>query len=168
MNLVANSSFCLKANKDEKVNKAIDEKEEEVIGIPLIKYGETSFFLQHVETNNWLSYKSYETKKRGVGRVEEKQAILSEEGKMDDGLEFFRSQVEEAKTARVIRKCEFLFNKFVAILNLLQMKRGLSRGNSQFGHTSSNSQLHKMQTKLTESDQQEMVMCLEDLISYFW
>lgn len=166
---VAKTAFSLRANKDEKKEKANerDEKDEELIGIPLIKYGDTSFFLQHMDTNFWLSYKSYETKKRGVGRVEEKQAILSEEGKMDDGLEFSRSQEEEAKTARVIRKCEFLFNKYISILNLLQTKRGLARGNSQFGHTSSNTQLNRTQTKLTESDQQEMVMCLEDLIAYF-
>lgn len=166
---VANSAFCVKQEKDEKKEKANerDEKEEELIGIPLIKYGDTSFFLQHVDTEFWLSYKSYETKKRGVGRVEEKQAILSEEGKMDDGLEFSRSQEEEAKTARVIRKCGFLFNKFILVLTSLQTKRGLSRGNSQFGHSTSNSQLNKTQTKLTESDQEEMVMCLSDLISYF-
>lgn len=135
--------------------------------MPLIKYGDTTVYLQHIKTNTWLSYKSYETKKRGVGRVEEKQAILHSEGKMDDGIEFSRSQEEEAKTARVIRKCEYLFNRFITILNLLQSKRGLSRGNSQFGYTSSDSQLHKLQTKLTEKDQEEMVMCLEDLIIYF-
>ena len=163
---VANSAFCLRLNKDDKKIQ-IDEKEEEVIGAPLIKYGDTSFIIQHIESGYWLSYKSYETKKRGVGRVEEKQAILSEEGKMDDGLEFSRSQEEEAKTARVIRKCESLFNRFIGILNLLQTKRGLSRGNSQFGHTSSNTQLNRTQTKLTESDQEEMIMCLEDLIAYF-
>uniref|UniRef100_A0AAN0LPN8 Ryanodine receptor n=1 Tax=Polyphagotarsonemus latus TaxID=1204166 RepID=A0AAN0LPN8_9ACAR len=163
---VAKTAFCLRQNKDDK-KMVIDEKEEEVIGSPLIKYGDTSFFLQHIDTGFWLSYKSYETKKRGVGRVEEKQAILSEEGKMDDGLEFSRSQEEEAKTARVIRKCEIMFNKFIATLNSLQLKKGLSRGSSQFGHTSSNTQLNKSQTKLSESDQEEMVMCLEDLIAYF-
>ncbi|CAN7995337.1 unnamed protein product, partial [Ixodes pacificus] len=41
------------------------------------------------------------------------QAIMSEEGKMDDGLEFSRAQVEESRTARVIRKCGSLFNKFI-------------------------------------------------------
>lgn len=29
----------------------------------------------------WVSYKSYETKKKGVGKVEEKQAMLHEEGR---------------------------------------------------------------------------------------
>lgn len=58
-------------------------------------------------------FRSYETKKKGVGKVEEKQAILHEEGKMDDGLDFSRSQEEESKTARVIRKCSSLFTKFI-------------------------------------------------------
>lgn len=48
-----------------------------------------------------------------MGKVEEKQAILHEEGKMDDGLDFSRSQEEESKTARVIRKCSSLFTKFI-------------------------------------------------------
>jgi len=56
---------------------------------------------------------AYETKKKGLGKVEEKQAILHEEGKMDDGCEFSRSQEEESRTARVIRKCSSLFTKFI-------------------------------------------------------
>lgn len=58
-------------------------------------------------------YKAYETKKKGVGKVEEKQAVLHEEGKMDDGLDFSRSQEEESRTARVIRKCSSLFTQFI-------------------------------------------------------
>lgn len=58
-------------------------------------------------------FQSYETKKKGVGKVEEKQAVLHEEGKMDDGLDFSRSQEEESRTARVIRKCSSLFTKFI-------------------------------------------------------
>lgn len=131
---VAATAFCLRTNKDEK-RFVIDEKEEEVLGAPLIKYGDTSFFLQHVESGYWLSYRSYETKKRGVGRVEEKQAILSEEGKMDDGLEFSRSQEEEAKTARVIRKCEIMFSRFIGSLNALLSSKSLNRQNSTFEHS---------------------------------
>ncbi len=48
--------------------------------------------------------------------MEEKQAILHEEGKMDDGLEFSRSQEEESRTARVIRKCSSLFNRFITYI----------------------------------------------------
>jgi ryanodine receptor 2 len=58
-------------------------------------------------------FQSYETKKKGVGKVEEKQAVLHEEGKMDDGLDFSRSQEEESRTARVIRKCSSLFTNFI-------------------------------------------------------
>jgi len=65
-----------------------------------------------------LAIKTYETKKKGVGKVEEKQAILHEEGKMDDGLEFSRSQEEESRTARVIRKCSSLFNKFITYVHV--------------------------------------------------
>jgi hypothetical protein len=57
---------------------------------------------------------SYETKKKGLGKVEEKQAVLHEEGKMDDGLDFSRSQEEESRTARVIRKCSSLFTQFIS------------------------------------------------------
>ena len=39
-----------------------------------IKYGDTFVFLQHMKTGLWLSYQTFETKKRGVGRVEEKKA----------------------------------------------------------------------------------------------
>lgn len=62
---------------------------------------------------------SYETKKKGVGKVEEKQAVLHEEGKMDDGLDFSRSQEEESRTARVIRKCSSLFTQFIKYVLLL-------------------------------------------------
>ncbi len=72
---VENTGFCLRPNKDDK-KIVLDEKEEEVIGSPLIKYGDTTVFLQHLETGLWLSYRTYETKKRGVGKVEEKQVII--------------------------------------------------------------------------------------------
>ncbi|GIY59263.1 ryanodine receptor [Caerostris extrusa] len=92
--------------------------------------------------------KTYETKKRGVGKVEEKQAIMSEEGKMDDGLEFSRSQEEESRTARVIRKCSFLFNKFIQGLDSLQKQQGEV-------------------VQFTSADLEEVIFCLEDLIAYF-
>lgn len=55
-----------------------------------------------------------QVRKKGVGLVEQKQVVLHEEGKMDDGLTFSRSQEEEARTAGVIRKCTILFNQFIA------------------------------------------------------
>ncbi|XP_035212318.1 ryanodine receptor-like isoform X2 [Stegodyphus dumicola] len=144
---VAATAFGLRQTKDDK-KIVLDEKEEEVLGSPLIKYGDTTVFLQHQETGLWLSYRTYETKKRGVGKVEEKQAIMSEEGKMDDGLEFSRSQEEESRTARVIRKCSFLFNKFIVGLDSLQREQ-----NEAF--------------KFTAADLEEVIHCLEDLIAYF-
>uniref|UniRef100_T1JNF8 Ryanodine receptor n=1 Tax=Strigamia maritima TaxID=126957 RepID=T1JNF8_STRMM len=145
------TTFCLKHTKDDiKGQKdALDDKDIEVLGQPLIKYGDTTVFLQHCATKLWLSYKSFETKKKGVGKVEEKQAILSEEGKMDDGIEFSRAQVEESRTARVIRKCGALFDKFIEGLDNLQ--EGGDQGGDIF-----------RQLNLSE-----MVMLLEDLINYF-
>lgn len=83
-----------------------------------------------------------------MGKVEEKQAVLHEEGKMDDGLDFSRSQEEESRTARVIRKCSSLFTQFISGLEALQIDR---RASMFFQSVNLN----------------EMVMCLEDLINYF-
>ncbi|KAG8184852.1 hypothetical protein JTE90_012099 [Oedothorax gibbosus] len=144
---VAATAFGLWQTKDDK-KVVLDEKEEEVLGSPLIKYGDTTVFLQHQETGLWLSYRTYETKKRGVGKVEEKQAIMSEEGKMDDGLEFSRSQEEESRTARVIRKCSSVFNKFITGLDSLQKEQSEA-------------------IQFTSADLEEVIHCLEDLIAYF-
>jgi len=38
-----------------------------------LKYGDSVAFMQHCSTGLWLSYQTFETKKRGVGRVEEKK-----------------------------------------------------------------------------------------------
>lgn len=109
---IAVSTFCLRHEKDD-IKIVLEDKDLEIIGSPIIKYGDSTVIVQHSESGLWLSYKSYETKKKGVGKVEEKQAVLHEEGKMDDGLDFSRSQEEESKTARVIRKCSSLFTKFI-------------------------------------------------------
>lgn len=116
---IATTTFCLRQEKDDE-KKVLEDKDLEVIGSPIIKYGDTTVIVQHCESSLWLSYKSYETKKKGVGKVEEKQAILHEEGKMDDCLDFSRSQEEESKTARVIRKCSSLFTQFITyVLNMI-------------------------------------------------
>lgn len=115
------STFCLRHEKDDQ-KVVLEDKDLEVIGSPIIKYGDSTVIMQHSESGLWLSYKSYETKKKGVGKVEEKQAILHEEGKMDDGLDFSRSQEEESKTARVIRKCSSLFTKFITwVFSLIEL-----------------------------------------------
>ncbi|XKL68210.1 hypothetical protein PGB90_003701 [Kerria lacca] len=143
----ATSTFCLRQEKDDQ-KIVLEDKDLEVIGLPIIKYGDSTVLLQHSETGLWLTYKSYETKKKGVGKVEEKQAVLHEEGKMDDGLDFSRSQEEESRTARVIRKCSSLFTQFITGLENLQTNR--------------RSSVFCANVNLTE-----MVMCLEDLINYF-
>lgn len=40
------------------------------------------------------------------------------EGHMDDGLTFSRSQEEESKSARVIRKCTSLILRFVKLVQI--------------------------------------------------
>uniref|UniRef100_A0A0A9WDJ1 Ryanodine receptor 44F n=2 Tax=Lygus hesperus TaxID=30085 RepID=A0A0A9WDJ1_LYGHE len=141
------STFILRVEKDDQ-KVVMEDKDLEVIGAPIIKYGDTTVLVQHCESGLWVTYKSFETKKKGVGKVEEKQAVLHEEGKMDDGLDFSRSQEEESRTARVIRKCSSLFHKFIKGLEELQ----LNRRHSLFCAT---------------VNLNEMVMCLEDLINYF-
>ncbi|XP_063919785.1 ryanodine receptor isoform X1 [Zophobas morio] len=143
----ATTAFCLRQEKDDQ-KVVLEDKDLEVIGTAIIKYGDSTVIVQHSESGLWLSYKSYETKKKGVGKVEEKQAVLHEEGKMDDGLDFSRSQEEESRTARVIRKCSSLFTQFINGLETLQMNRRHS--------------VFFLAVNLNE-----MVMCLEDLINYF-
>ncbi|XP_043499298.1 ryanodine receptor isoform X4 [Polistes fuscatus] len=144
---IETSTFWLRQEKDDQ-KIILEDKDLEVIGMPIIKYGDSTVIMQHSTTCLWVSYKSYETKKKGVGKVEEKQAVLHEEGKMDDGLDFSRSQEEESRTARVIRKCSSLFTQFITGLETLQINR---RASMFFQNVNLN----------------EMVMCLEDLINYF-
>ncbi|XP_058809913.1 ryanodine receptor [Phymastichus coffea] len=153
------STFWFRQEKDDQ-KIVLEDKDLEVIGTPIIKYGDSTVIMQHAHLCLWVSYKkparkkfqvatqSYETKKKGVGKVEEKQAVLHEEGKMDDGLDFSRSQEEESRTARVIRKCSSLFSQFISGLEMLQEDR---RASIFFQNVNLN----------------EMVMCLEDLINYF-
>ena len=54
--------------------KFSERREDEGMGSGDIKYGDTFVFLQHMKSSLWLSYQTFETKKRGVGRVEEKKA----------------------------------------------------------------------------------------------
>jgi ryanodine receptor 2 len=43
------------------------------MGTADVKYGDSLVYVQHMKTGLWLSYQIFETKKRGVGRVEEKK-----------------------------------------------------------------------------------------------
>ena len=144
---LANSCFYLREEKDD--NKVIlEEKDLEIIGVATVQYDDKEVIVQHIESGLWMSYRTYQVRKPGVGLVEEKQVILHEEGRMDDGVAFSRSQEEEAKTARIIRKCSALFNYFL---------RGLD--------TMTENQRHSGFFRMI--DLGEMVGCLEDLVNYF-
>ena len=53
--------------------KFSEQREDEGMGTADIKYGDSLVYMQHMKTGLWLSYQTFETKKRGVGRVEEKK-----------------------------------------------------------------------------------------------
>ena len=53
--------------------KFVEQRDDEGMGTSDIKYGDSLVYMQHMKTGMWLSYQTYETKKRGVGRVEEKK-----------------------------------------------------------------------------------------------
>lgn len=136
--------FCLVQTKDEKKQQG-DAREDEGMGHADLKYGDSVVFLQHVDSGLWLSYVTFETKKRGVGRVEEKKAIMLLEGHMDDGFTFSRAQEEESRSARVIRKCQSLFNRALDAL------KTDGRNSNAWARISLS----------------EVIKCLEDLIDYF-
>ncbi|KAH3855008.1 hypothetical protein DPMN_097568 [Dreissena polymorpha] len=56
--------------------KLAEGHEDEGMGKCDLKYGDSVVFIQHCATGLWLSYQTFETKKRGVGRVEEKKVSV--------------------------------------------------------------------------------------------
>lgn len=52
----ASSTFCLRQEKDDQ-KVVLEDKDLEVIGAPIIKYGDSTVIVQHCETSLWLSYK---------------------------------------------------------------------------------------------------------------
>lgn len=52
----ASSAFCLRQEKDDQ-KIVLEDKDLEVIGAPIIKYGDSTVIVQHSETGLWLSYK---------------------------------------------------------------------------------------------------------------
>ncbi|VEL11165.1 unnamed protein product [Protopolystoma xenopodis] len=106
--------FYIKQTKDDK--KRGEEHEEEGMGEPDLRVGETLAYLQHVATGRWLSYETFETKKRGRGRFEEKRAVLLVEGHMDDVFSLVRGQDEEQKSAAAIRRSTVVFTDFIRAL----------------------------------------------------
>ena len=45
----------------------LEEKEEEGMGVAVIRYGETDAFIQHIDSQLWLSYQTSEVTKKGLG-----------------------------------------------------------------------------------------------------
>lgn len=52
----ASCAFCLRQEKDDQ-KVVLEDKDLEVIGAPIIKYGDSTVIVQHSETGLWLSYK---------------------------------------------------------------------------------------------------------------
>ncbi|CAI4225083.1 unnamed protein product [Auanema sp. JU1783] len=141
------TAFVMCQNKDPK-KQMLEEKEEEGMGTATIRYGETNAFIQHVKTQLWLSYQTSEVTKKGLGKVEEKKAVALKDGHMDDCYTFFMALEEESKSARVIRKCSSVLNRFLKGIEALQVE----------GNQSSD---------WTRVDLTEVLKLMEDLIDYF-
>lgn len=116
------------------------KRDVEGMGIPEIKYGESMCFVQHVSTSLWLTYASVDAKSARLGPLKRKvrvtsckftrirpqcftieadvcdlasQAILHQEGHMDDALTVARSQTAESQAARMIYSTAGLFTQFI-------------------------------------------------------
>jgi ryanodine receptor 2 len=142
-------TFILTPTKDDK--RSTEEEVEDGMGKPVIKYGDTLVYMQHVKSSMWLSYQTYETKKRGVGKVEEKKASVHPEGHMDDCFTIVRAQDEEARSALVIRKCMSLFTKFIRAMD---------------APTESNLNDYKVRY-WRKISLEKVLKCLEDMIEFF-
>ncbi|KAI1722893.1 RIH domain-containing protein [Ditylenchus destructor] len=144
---VNKTAFIMCQNKDAK-KQIIDEKDEEGMGAATIRYGETDAFIRHVQGEVWLTYKTSEVTKKGLGKVEEKKAIVHSEGHMDDCFTFFMALEEESKSARVIRKCSSVLNRFLRGIEALQ-----NEGNEA--------------PEWEKVDLLEVLKLMQDLIDYF-
>ncbi|CAM4882414.1 unnamed protein product [Rotaria socialis] len=102
-------TFEMKMSKEKQVE---ENQEEDNLGVPTIKYGETIVFIRHVDSDLWISYETLELTIKGIGKVEEKRIIPAIEGHMDDCFRLVRAQEEEQKTALVIRVCDAILGRF--------------------------------------------------------
>ncbi|CAF4732744.1 unnamed protein product, partial [Rotaria sp. Silwood1] len=102
-------TFEMKMSKEKQVE---ENQEEDNLGVPTIKYGETIVFIRHVDSDLWISYETLELTIKGIGKVEEKRIIPAIEGHMDDCFRLVRAQEEEQKTALVIRICNAILGRF--------------------------------------------------------
>lgn len=58
-----------------KEKQAEDASEQENLGAPTIKYGDTIVFIRHVDSDLWISYETLELTIKGIGKVEEKRVL---------------------------------------------------------------------------------------------
>ncbi|KAA3679890.1 ryanodine receptor 2 [Paragonimus westermani] len=157
--------FLLRPTKDDK--KRTEERGDEGMGEPDLRLGETLTYLQHAVSGRWLSYEAYETRKRGLGRVEEKKAVLLVEGHMDDLFTLVRAQDEEIKSAAAIRRCTAVFSSFVSTLRVIAHMHqpnfpGLQSTAQQPGPQSP--AVLRLSNGILLGD---VTQCLEDLIEFF-
>jgi len=102
-------TFEMKMSKEK---QAEDIQEQENLGVPTVKYGDTIVFIRHVDSDLWISYETLELTIKGIGKVEEKRIIPAVEGHMDDCFRLVRAQEQEQKTALVIRICNAILGRF--------------------------------------------------------
>ncbi|CAG9530378.1 unnamed protein product [Cercopithifilaria johnstoni] len=140
------TAFVMYQTKD--LKKQLKEEKEEGMGVATIRYGETNAFIQHIKTELWLSYQTSEITKKGLGKVEEKKAVALKDGHMDDCFTFFMALEEESKSARVIRKCSSVLNRFLKGIEALQREG-------------------KQAQDWNRVDLSEVLKLMEDLIEYF-
>uniref|UniRef100_A0A5K3EZT7 EF-hand domain-containing protein n=2 Tax=Mesocestoides corti TaxID=53468 RepID=A0A5K3EZT7_MESCO len=157
----ASTVFYIKQTKDDKKKVEID-REHEGMGDPDVCLGETLIYLQHAALGWWLSYESYETKKRGVGKVEEKKAVLLAEGHMDDVFSLVRAQEEESISASAIRRSTAVFSTFNRGLDDFANANAANSGPAAAPVTASMTPIEGPTLNLDEVNQ-----CLEDLIEFF-
>ncbi|TGZ67043.1 hypothetical protein CRM22_004998 [Opisthorchis felineus] len=155
--------FQLRPTKDDK--KRMEEHGNEGMGEPDLRLGETLTYLQHAASGRWLSYEAYETKKRGLGRVEEKKATLLVEGHMDDLFSLVRAQDEEIKSASAIRRCTAVFSSFVNTLRYICPPHQTGYGGPQIQPLNPQSPAILRLTSGVLLG--EVTQCLEDLIEFF-
>lgn len=141
------------------------------MGDPDVCLGETLIYLQHVSTGWWLSYESYETKKQGVGKVEEKKAVLLAEGHMDDVFSLVRAQEEESTSASAIRRSTAVFTSFNRALDEIAASNASSNvagvGVPALVSASAGQALTGGIQQSVTLNLNEVNQCLEDLIEFF-
>ncbi|KAI0981290.1 hypothetical protein GJ496_001978 [Pomphorhynchus laevis] len=85
----------------EKVNDELSEQDG--MGSPVIKCGETLVYIRHTHSGLWLTYDILVITLKGIGKVEEKKLSVSEEGHMDDCFKLVKAQHDESRSAVIIR-----------------------------------------------------------------